>query len=62
MPDNHPCPGCVAVEAHDLVTAARAALATLPGNHALPGITSWLEQASDALTYLVTVLDEGEEA
>ena len=59
MTEQTPCPGCVAVEASELIAAARAAMATLPPHPAMPAITDLLHAAQDGLALLLTVDEEG---
>ena len=54
MPENTPCPDCIAAEAFELIAAARAAMATLPPHPAMPAITDWLHTAQDGLALPLT--------
>lgn len=53
MTEQTPCPGCIAVEASELIAAARAAMATLPPHPAMPAITDLLHAAQDGLALLL---------
>ena len=53
MPENTPCPCCVAAEAFAVIAAARAAMATLPPHPAMPVITDLLHTAQDGLALLL---------